>query len=174
MDTTRSRPPTVNPPGGRPPNRRATVARPKKHPAQVDLLTEAADKLAEVGMPEHADAVREALAELTRPKARKGNPTFTVWTTPEIWRAAQEAGSVPDHVEEGFAALLAGRFKPAKARRTTGGPAKDSFSARATVARQREVAEYVAAHADDLGWSPSARQIAAAWLEHKFGPQPRT
>jgi hypothetical protein len=150
------------------------VARPKKRPAQAELLTQAAEKLANVGMPEHADAIREALTELTRPKAREGNPTLTVWTTPEIWRAAQEAGSVPDLIEEGFAALLAGRFKPAKARRTTGGPAKGSFSARATVDRQREVTDYVAAHADTLGWSPSARQVAAAWLEHKFSPRPRT
>jgi hypothetical protein len=150
------------------------VARPKKHPAQVDLLTEAADKLAGIGMPKHATAVRDALTELTRPKARAGNPTLTVWTTPEIWRAAQEAGSVTDVVEEAFDALLAGRFKPKKARRTAGGSAKGSFSARATVDRQNEVAEYVAAHADTLGWSPSPRQIAAAWLEHKFGTPPRT
>jgi hypothetical protein len=150
------------------------VARPKKRPAQAELLTQAAEKLANVGMPEHADAIREALSELTRPKTREDNPTLTVWTTPETWRAAQEAGSVPDIIEEGFAALLAGRFQPTKAQRRTGGPAKGSFSARATVDRQREVADYVDAHADDLGWSPSARQVAAAWLEHKFGPQPRT
>ncbi|MFD0393298.1 hypothetical protein ACFQ3Z_15810 [Streptomyces nogalater] len=54
------------------------------------------------------------------------------------------------------------------------GGAKSNFSARATAERRQEVADYVEAHADELGWSPSPQQVAAAWLEHRFGPHKRT
>lgn len=172
MDTYRSRPPPVLTKGGRPPNRRP-MARPKKRPDRVDLLTNAAQILDTAGNPAEAEAVRDAVAELTRTKTRETNPTLTLWTFPETWRAAQEAGSIPDLIDAGFTALLAGRFTPTKAPRSAGG-GRASFSGRAAVARQQEVADYVAAHADELGWSPSPRQVAAAWLEHKFGPRKRT
>jgi hypothetical protein len=152
------------------------LARPKKRPHQAELLTEAADFLDEEGRPRHAAAVREALSELTRVKARDDNPTLTLYTYRDTWRAAQAAGSVPDIIDEGFAAFLAGRFKPKKTARGAGGVkgVKGSFSARATVERRDEVLGYAIAHTGELGWSPSPQQVAAAWLEHKYGPHKRT
>ncbi|MFF1284341.1 hypothetical protein ACFVY4_26815 [Streptomyces sp. NPDC058299] len=154
------------------------MARPKKHPAQTDLLAESAEFLDEAGKPDHAKAVREVLSDLTRSRAREDNPTLSLWTYRETWRAAQDdcekrGRSIPDLVEDGFAAFLAGRFKPKKAQRASGG-AKGQFSARASAERRQEVAAYVAAHAESLGWSPSPQQVAAAWLEHKYGPYKRT
>lgn len=176
MDS-RSRPPSARPLGGRPPRGPTTLARPKKRPAQAQLLTEAAQFLDAAEKPEHAEAVREALSDLTRTRVRADNPTFTVYTLREAWQAAQQAAedsdrSVSDLVEEGFAALLAGRFKPKKAPRGAGSE-KSTFSARASQERRQEVIDYAAAHADDLGWSPSPQQVAAAWLEHRYGPDSR-
>jgi hypothetical protein len=147
------------------------VARPKKHPDRARLLTSAAQILDTGGNPDEAEAVREALTELTRVKARDDNPTLSLWTHPETWRAAQQAGSIPDLIDEGFKALLAGRFTPKKAPRSTG---RATFSGRADVERRREVTAYIEAHAEEFGWSPSPQQVAAAWLEHKFGPHKRT
>jgi hypothetical protein len=149
------------------------MARPRKRPDREALLTNAAQILDTEGHPEEAAAVRDALAELTRVKARDDNPTLSLWTFRDTWKAAQDAGSIPDLVDEGFTAFLAGRFKPKKAPRTAGG-SKGTYSARATSERRQEVADYVAAHAGELGWTPSPQQVAAAWLEHKFGPHKRT
>ncbi|MFC5654553.1 hypothetical protein [Streptomyces nogalater] len=148
------------------------MARPKKRPDPA-LVQQAADKLDSIGEPVLAAAVRETLPELTRPRVREGNPTLPLYTYRDTWTAAQKAGSIPDLVEEGFTAFLAGRFKPKPAPRGAGG-AKSNFSARATAERRQEVADYVEAHADELGWSPSPQQVAAAWLEHRFGPHKRT
>jgi hypothetical protein len=148
------------------------LARPKKRP-DAALVQQAADKLDSIGEPDLAEAVRETLPELTRARAREDNPTLPLYTYRETWRAAQAAGSIPDLVEEGFDAFLAGRFKPKRAPRGAGGD-KANFSARATAERRQEVAAYIEAHADDLGWSPSPQQVAAAWLEHRFGPHKRT
>lgn len=171
MDTYRSRSPSAGPWDGRPPNRRPTVARPRKHPDRVELLTSAAQILDTGGNAAEAEAVREALTELTRVKARGDNPTLRLWTYPETWRAAQQAGSIPDLINEGYTALLAGRFTPKKPARGAG---RASFSGRATIERQQAVTAYIEEHADALGWSPSPESVAVAWLEHKFGPHKRT
>jgi hypothetical protein len=149
------------------------VARPKKHPDRVELLTSAAQILDTGGNPDEAEAVRDALTELTRVKARADNPTLSLWTYPETWRAAQQAGSIPDLIDEGFKALLAGSFTPKKAPRSAGG-GRATFSGRADVERRQAVTAYIKAHADELGWTPSPQQVAAAWLEYKFGPYKRT
>jgi hypothetical protein len=148
------------------------LARPKKRPDPA-LVQQAADKLDSIGEPVLAEAVRETLPELTRARARDDNPTLPLYTYRETWKAAQQTGSIPDLIDEGFTALLAGRFKPKPAPRGAGA-AKGSFSARASADRRQEVAAYVEAHADELGWSPSPQQVAAAWLEHRFGPHKRT
>lgn len=171
------RPPSARPPGGRPPRGPTTLARPKKRPAQAQLLTEAAQFLDAAEKPEHAEAVREALSDLTRTRVRADNPTFTVYVHHETWQAAQQAAegsgrSVPDLVEEGFATFLAGDFEPQKAPRGPGSE-KDTFSVRAAQERRQEVTDYATAHAADLGWCPSPRQVAAAWLEHRYGPDSR-
>ncbi|MEU2426994.1 hypothetical protein ABZ619_39280 [Streptomyces sp. NPDC007851] len=149
------------------------MARPRKSPAQTELLTEAAEFLEAAGKPEHAAAVRDALTEVTRSKSREdADPTFTVYVRSSTWRNAQKAGAVPDLIEEGFAALLAGRFKPTRPAR--GGGQKGTFSARASHDRREQVTAYVTAHAKKLGWEPSPRQVAAAWLEHKYGAESGT
>lgn len=172
MDTNRSRPPSARSPGGRPPQRRAELARPRKSPAQTELLTEAAELLDGLGKPEHAAAVRDARAEVTRSKAREDlNPTFTVYVRTSTWSNAQKAGAIPALVEEGFAALLAGRFKPKPPAR---GGQKGTYSARAPRERHEQVTAYVTKHAKQLGWTPSSKQVAAAWLEHKYGAESGT
>ncbi|MFE5037129.1 hypothetical protein [Streptomyces sp. NPDC056683] len=147
------------------------MARPKKE--RTVLLDRAAQILDTDGHVDEAAAVRSALAELTRSRSRDDNPNLSVYTFRETWLTAQQAGSIPDLVEEGFAALLAGRFKPKRAQRGDGS-GKANFSARARADRRQEVAAYIEAHADTLGWSPSPQQVAAAWLEHRFGPRKRT
>jgi hypothetical protein len=149
------------------------LVRPRKSPAQTELLAEAADLLDEAGKPQHADAVRDALAEISRPKAREDlNPTLPVYVRTTTWRAAQQAGAVPKAIEEGFAALLAGRFTPPEP--TRGGGRKSSYSGRAPRELQDQVAEYVTKHAKKLKWSPSPGQVAAAWLEHQYGAESGT
>ncbi|MHB9862011.1 hypothetical protein [Streptomyces sp. YIM S03343] len=148
------------------------MARPKKRPDHVDLLKQAAEVLDNIGQPQLAQAVRETLPELTRSRERADNPTFRVYTYKDAWEAAQAAGSVAEIIDAGFAALLAGRFKPKQAPRTGGG-SKGGFTSRASVDRQQQVAAYVEAHADELGWAPTPNQVASAWIEHKYGPRKR-
>jgi len=173
VDTNRSRPPLARSPGGRPPPRSANLVRPRKSPAQTELLTEAVELLEGIGKPDHAGAVREALAEVTRTKGREDiNPTFTVYLRTQTWQDAQKAGPTAELVEEGFAALLAGRFTPKPPAR--GGGPKGSYSTRAPRERHDQVEAYVAKHAKKLGWKPSSKQVAAAWLEHKYGAESGT
>lgn len=169
MDTNRSRPPSARSSGGRPPPRSTDLARPKENPAQIQLLTESVELLESIGKPDHANAVRDALNEATRSKTGEDtSPTFTVYVRTSTWQAAQKAGAIPDLIEEGFAALLAGRFKPTRPVRG-GGAKKDTYSARASHERREQVTAYVTRNAKKLGWEPSPRQVAAAWLEHKYG-----
>ncbi|MFE2540966.1 aldo-keto reductase family protein [Actinacidiphila glaucinigra] len=147
-------------------NRRKTLARPRR--TLPDQLATAADRLAAIGEPVLAEAVRKAREELTRSKASDDNPTLPLYLRKETWERAKAAGSTLDAVEAGFVALLAGRFKPQRPPRGGTEP-KSNFSSRASVERQAEVVAYVTAHADELGWSPSPGQVAAAWLEHKYG-----
>jgi hypothetical protein len=136
-----------------------------------ELLTKAADRLTGLGEDELAQAVRDAHAQLTKPKASKDSPTLPLYLRRETWERAQAAGSTMDAVEAGFAALLAGRFAPKPLPR--GGGDKGKYSSRASVQRTAQVEAYVADHADELGWTPSASQVAAAWLEHKYGKPAR-
>ncbi|MEW2301939.1 hypothetical protein AB0958_18530 [Streptomyces sp. NPDC006655] len=150
-----------------------------KSTEQVALLTEAVELLAAAGKPRHAEAVQEALAKITDSKASEDNPTLPLWMYRDTWKAAQtycekRGQSVSDVIDEGFKALLAGRFKPKKAPRATGGAKKGPFTARATSERTQQVTDYVTAHAEELGWTPSPSQVAAAWLEHKHGERRHT
>lgn len=169
MDTNHSRPPSARPRVGRPPNRRSALARPRTTQLP-DLLAKAADRLDGLGEDELAKAVRDARAQLTKPKASKDSPTLPLYLRRDTWERAQAAGSTMDAVENGFAALLAGRFLPKPLPR---GGEKGKFSSRASVQRTAQVEAYVADHADELGWTPSASLVAAAWLEHKYGKPAR-
>lgn len=179
MDTYRSRPPSARPRAGRPPNRRPTLARPQTNPLP-GLLDDAAAELAGLGKHKLAAAVREAREKLfTRARSRPDNPTLPLYLRTETWERAQAAGPTADAVEAGFAALLAGKFRPQPPAR--GGGPKGKYSTRAEARRQAEVEAYVKAHADELvklGWPqdrlPSASQVANAWLEHKYGKPART
>jgi hypothetical protein len=137
-----------------------------------DLLDKAAERLEALGEPsELAEAVREAREKLfTRPRARPESSTLSLYVRRETWERAQAAGSTIDAVEAGFAALLAGKFTP---QRPPKGGDKGKFSSRASVQRTAEVEAYVKEHADELGWTPSASQVANAWLEHKYGKPAR-
>jgi len=169
VETNRSRSPSARPRAGRPPNRRPTLARPRTTQLP-DMLIKAADRLADFGEHELAEWVRKAHAQLTRSKASKDSPTLPVYVRRETWERAQAAGSTMDAVEAGFAALLAGRFTPKPLLR---GGEKGRHSSRASVQRTAQVEAYVTEHADELGWTPSASQVAAAWLEHKYGKPTR-
>lgn len=149
---------------------------PKKKPDLVTTVQQAARKLDDVGEPVLASGVREMAQEYTRlsTKSREDNPTLSLWVDTAAFNAAQAAGSVLDIIDQGFLALLAGGFKPQRPRRgASGETARGSRTARATVDRQREVTAYVTAHAEELGWEPTPRQVAAAWIEQQFGPRGR-
>ncbi|MGR3875707.1 hypothetical protein ACUXZZ_45060 (plasmid) [Streptomyces graminifolii] len=149
------------------------MARTRKNPAQIELITESIDLLVGLGKPDHAEAIRELLPEATRSRAREDiNPTLPVYLRTSTWRAAQQDGAVPKVVEEGFTALLEGRFKPTRPLR--GGEKKSNYSARAPRELQEQVSAYVAQNAKKLGWEPSPAQVAAAWLEHKYGAESGT
>jgi hypothetical protein len=134
------------------------------------MLTKAADRLADFGENELADWVRKGREQLTKPKASKDSPTLPVYVRRETWERAQAAGSTMDAVEAGFTALLAGRFTPQPLPR---GGEKKKYSSRASVHRTALVEAYVVEHGDEFGWTPSASQVAAAWLEHKYGKPAR-
>jgi hypothetical protein len=134
-----------------------------------DLLATAAERLEALGEPsELAAAVREAREKLfTRAnRANPGNPTLPLYLLRATWERAQAAGPTTDSIEAGFTALLAGRFKP---KPLPQGGEKGRYSSRASAEQMAAVAAYVEAHAEDLGWTPSPSQVAAAWLEHKYG-----
>ncbi|WP_128382400.1 hypothetical protein [Streptomyces cavernae] len=145
------------------------MARPRKT-TLPDLLAAAAERLEALGEPELAAAVRDARAKLTASKASPDNPTLPLYVQRETWERAQAAGSTIDAVEAGFTAFLAGKFTPKPLPR---GGDKTRASSRASSQRTAEVEAYAAAHADELGWTPSASQVANAWLEHKYGKPAR-
>jgi hypothetical protein len=157
------------------------VARPKKRP-DPELIAEAAAELEAARRPELAAAVRALLPELTRPRTRAGYPTITLYVWGSTWQAAlaeaeRRGVAVGDLVDEGYAALMAGRWKPRRPKRGEPGASPDdrrqNQSTGLDAGRRAQVTAWVAEHADELGWKPSDRQVGAAWLEHKYGPKRR-
>ncbi|MFC5911763.1 hypothetical protein [Streptacidiphilus monticola] len=143
---------------------------PKSSPSLRERAEAAARFLDQAGEPAHAETVRE-LAE--RAAGRRGTPALVTYVYEDTWRQVlADPTPTTELIEQGYAALLAGTWRPRRpARAKRGGPARTQGNTRFSKERREEVAQYIAAHADEIGWEPTADQVASAWLEENFPPR---
>lgn len=173
----------------RPPSRPRSERRKPKGPTHVARsaaklhadLTAASHKLREVGSPDLAEAVNEALTPRGLGALRNvvaagdKDPTLTIRMSvadrDRVKAAATAAGtSIQKDVAEGFAAYLAGTFVPERPTRAVhgAGDEKVNLNVRAQRATTDAVKRAAEDRADEAGWVPKPMHVAAAWLLKKY------
>ncbi|MER8160057.1 hypothetical protein [Streptomyces sp. NPDC094472] len=75
-----------------------------------------------------------------------------------------------ERIEDGYLCFLTGDFRPCKPKHQF--PRKDMIIVAARVNPQlwAAVEDYALEHAGDLGWVPTPKQVAVAWLMHMPPP----
>lgn len=145
-------------------------------------LTVASDRLRESGDPDLAEAIDAVTAprgwELLKKPAKEttADPNMALWMNKAIKDAihakARAAGdSLPDVVDEGFRAFLAGDFVPAKPLRSARGSAtpKDNLNVRPSKELRDQVEALCPERSAELGWKVTPGLVAAAWLYEEYG-----
>ncbi|MEU9947012.1 hypothetical protein [Streptomyces sp. NPDC047939] len=148
-------------------------------------LTAASHKLREIGSPDLAEAVDEALtprglgALRNAVEADNKDPNLTIALSvadrDRIKAAPQPAGrSLQKDVADGFAAFIAGTFTPEQPARAAYGSAaaKVNLNVRAQADLTAAVKQAAEDRADELGWTPKPMHVAAAWLLKQY-PAPK-
>jgi hypothetical protein len=145
----------------------------KDDPLLRDRAHAAAAKLREIGENDLAETVDILIASHRWATVPSGGSTLTVWLDRGLKKRVQEGGRpVPYVVAEGLAKFMAGEFIPEPmARAAYGSGGKTSLTFRADADVWLKATEYGAAHAEELGWMPSASQVAAAYMAHLY-PEP--
>jgi len=158
-----------------------------KDAALRDNARAAAVKLREVGEPVLADAVETLLtpngwAILGRLRSGEGgtelSPNKSMWLETSLKQRAI-AGAEADRrdvlsvVVEGLEKFLRGEFVPSRPPRAPRGsaPSKTSLTARVPDDLWDAATTYGAEHAEELGWTPVASQVAVAYLAQLY-PEP--
>ncbi|MBP5918698.1 hypothetical protein F3K34_43730 [Streptomyces sp. LBUM 1486] len=146
-------------------------------------LTVAADRLAERGDDDLAEAVRAVMQprgwELLKPApASSGNRNLGLWmdkaAKERIERKAKEAGdALADVVNEGYRKFLAGEFVPAPLARAPRGsaPEKENLNVRPDNTLREQVEAAAAAKSEELGHPVSASRVAMAFLFSEYGEE---
>ncbi len=177
--------PPARPDGGRRPPRGPLVARsPRLTPDVIRArLTVAADRLAERGDTDLAEAVRAVMQprgwELLKPATfSSGNRNLGLWmdkaAKERIEQAARDRGeSLADVVNEGYRKFLAGDFVPAPLARAPRGsaPEKANLNVRPDNTLREQVEEAAAAKSEELGHPVSASRVAMAYLFSEYGEE---
>ncbi|WP_045562717.1 hypothetical protein [Streptomyces sp. FxanaA7] len=146
-------------------------------------LTVAADRLAERGDTDLAEAVRAVMQprgwELLKPATfSSGNRNLGLWmdkaAKERIEQAARDRGeSLADVVNEGYRKFLAGDFVPAPLARAPRGsaPEKANLNVRPDNTLREQVEEAAAAKSEELGHPVSASRVAMAYLFSEYGEE---
>ncbi|WP_328545434.1 hypothetical protein [Streptomyces europaeiscabiei] len=146
-------------------------------------LTVAADRLAERGDADLAEAVRAVMEprgwQLLKPPATTtGNRNLGLWmdkaAKERIEQAAKEAGeSLAEVVNDGYRKFLAGEFVPAPLARAPrgGAPTKENLNVRPDNTLREDVEKAAAAKSEELGYQVSASRVAMAYLFSEYGEE---
>ncbi|WP_042174597.1 hypothetical protein [Streptomyces sp. NBRC 110035] len=145
-------------------------------------LTVASDRLRQSGDEDLAEAIDAVTAPrgwelLKKPvKETAADPNMALWMNKTIkdaiLAASRVAGdSLPDVVDQGFRAFIAGDFVPAKPLRSARGSAtpKDNLNVRPSKTLRDQVEALCPAKSTELGWQVTPGLVAAAWLYEEYG-----
>ncbi|MFJ3793922.1 hypothetical protein [Kitasatospora sp. NPDC090091] len=140
-------------------------------------VKEAAEALRAHNRPDLAAAIDELLERKSANPEHNLTPNMPTYVSKSAWTRAQTAAAavhrrtMEDEINDGFTALLAGTWVPSPPRRAAygqGAADRTTRTVRMPATRTAEVAAYVAANAERLGWDPTPAKVAAAWIEEKY------
>ncbi|MFH9425422.1 hypothetical protein [Streptomyces sp. NPDC017529] len=75
-----------------------------------------------------------------------------------------------ERIEDGYLRFLTGAFRPPKPKHQLPREDMTIVAARVDPQLRAAVADYARLHASDLGWIPTPKQVAVAWLMHTSPP----
>lgn len=122
----------------------------------------------------HQDG-RDDLASTVTALARYWDADPTAGTNRTLWLPADLKQRIPtstaaDEARKGLMAYLAGTFIPDRPQRAKYGAAnKQSLTVRISDDLWDSIAPHSEQLTETLGWTPTHRQVAVAWLQDRFG-----